>query len=384
VRDINLPHDIERCADDASSWLFNTAIPLWLEHGLDRNQGGFFDSLHLETLQNASPFKRLRVLTRQIYVFSEGARNGVPGARQAVELGLNYLFDRFRHPDGAFASRCDLHGSVIEPVRDLYDLSFTLFSLAHAYRLTKDNWLRDEADLLLAFLNDSMRHSGAGFVEALPIRLPRRQNPHMHLLEAALAWSDLSPTSGFLALCKELAHMCSSFFLDEGQGVIYEYFDDSLKNPEGGKSLSVVEPGHNFEWVWLISEYARVSGEQLSGCQNLYNFALKNGLNIRSGFLYGQLSANGQITSANVRIWPHCEWLRATLVMNEQNSSTIGAWTAIQRFLETPIQGLWFEHWDAAKSSFVSSPAPATSLYHLTTAITAFGSSHHASLNSTA
>ena len=52
------------------SWLFETALPFWAEHGIDRVHGGVHEALKFDGTPAAHPFKRLRVLPRQIYCFS--------------------------------------------------------------------------------------------------------------------------------------------------------------------------------------------------------------------------------------------------------------------------------------------------------------------------
>ena len=75
---------------------------------------------------------------------------------------------------------------VIDAHRDLYDHAFILLALASAARLLPAPPLRQEALDLLGYLDARFAHPLGGYVEVLPPTLPRRQNPHMHLLEALL------------------------------------------------------------------------------------------------------------------------------------------------------------------------------------------------------
>ena len=49
-----------------------------------------------------------------------------------------------------------------------------------------------EARVLMETIERLLKRSGAGFASGLPERLPLLSNPHMHLLEAALAWREIS------------------------------------------------------------------------------------------------------------------------------------------------------------------------------------------------
>jgi mannose/cellobiose epimerase-like protein (N-acyl-D-glucosamine 2-epimerase family) len=340
-------------------------LPLWLEHGVDRQRGGFHEALDLHTAAPVGAFKRLRVTTRQIYVFAEAAQAGMPGASEAVAHGLDFLFARLRHPAGGFASRCDPDGRIIDQTRDLYDLAFTLFAFAHAYRLTGDMMLRSETRTLLGYI-ETLRHPAGGFSEGLPASLPRRQNPHMHLLEAALACAEHMPDPAFDALCDELTALAHARFIDAGR--LHEYYSDDLR-PERTTGRAIVEPGHHFAWAWLLAEVARLRGGSADAVA-LADFALRHGRDPATGFLRGELFDDGAIAARDVRLWPHGEWLKAALVLRGgEAGDPVAAWTVLDRFLQTPIPGLWFERWDGGR--FTDALAPASTLYHIVSAVTA-------------
>jgi mannose-6-phosphate isomerase len=365
--------ELKAASRQATAWLYETALPLWLEHGVDRRRGGFYEALSHHDLNPVHDYKRLRVLSRQIYVFSQGAQRGVPDAGAAVEHGLDFLLNRARHPDGGFISRLDLDGEGLDQTRDLYDLAFVLFALAHAYRLTRDGRLKAEALALLDFIQTSMRHPAGGYVEALPPRAPRRQNPHMHLLEAALACVEHMPDPAFSALAAELVGLCRRRFMDGARGLLFEYFQDDLTAPLRPKGRAVVEPGHQMEWAWLLREAQRLGMDTSAGAdgeaERLGRFALAHGLDPASGLLRGEVFEDGAMAVAGVRLWPHGEWLKAALRVPALAPSWSDAWAALSRFLNTPTPGLWFEQWDPGAGGFLDTPVPASSLYHIATAV---------------
>jgi mannose/cellobiose epimerase-like protein (N-acyl-D-glucosamine 2-epimerase family) len=363
------PAALRGAAAAASDWLFGRAMPLWLEHGVDWQRGGFFEALDLATLENRADFKRLRVTTRQIYVFVEGALAGVPRAHDAVDHGLAFLLGPSRHPEGGFASRCDMDGTIVDQTRDLYDLAFTLFALAHAHRLTGETRLKAEALALLGFIGTHLRHPAGGFAESIPPVLPRRQNPHMHLLEAGLACAEHMPDPAFDALCDELAGLAQACFIDLEAGALREYYDDDLTPIRDAQGRARIEPGHHFEWAWLLTEHTRVRGRAVPGGTMLAEVALRHGLDPATGLLRGELYDDGSIAAADVRLWPHGEWLKAALALPDSAGDSLAAWAALARFLDVPTIGLWREQWDPATATFLAKPAPASSLYHITTAV---------------
>ena len=56
--------------------MFESALPLWGDAGLDRKRGGFLEELGLDGRPTAASFKRTRVTARQIYAFSHASLLG--------------------------------------------------------------------------------------------------------------------------------------------------------------------------------------------------------------------------------------------------------------------------------------------------------------------
>lgn len=362
--------DLGLHAARARHWLTESAFPLWLERGVDWKYGGFYDALDFAHALNASERKRLRVATRQIYVFCEAAALACPRAREAVEHGLEFLFAKARHREGGFASHFDLDGRQTAPTRDTYDLAFVVFALAHAFRLLGDSRLAQEAIALFKFLDRELRHPSGGFAEGLPAQWPRRQNPHMHLLEACLAWVPLDRTGVFRALAQELVALFAARFLDPRSGAIFEYVDETMRR-DPAVVREAVEPGHLFEWVYLLEHYNKITGEPVDFIETIYGFAHAHGIDGETGLLFGEISSTGRVQEKSVRLWPHAEWCRAEIAWLRRNPASSHenserAFAALWRFLDTGTGGLWFERFDGGSNAFLAGPAPATSLYHIT------------------
>ena len=362
--------DISDVAGEAQSWLLEAAMPLWFERGVDWNGGGFHEHLTFNDLSCGADFKRLRVLARQIYVFSAASRLGFSEGRRAVEHGVDYLFSKARTAPGEFANRFDRRGSIIDQTLDLYDLSFCLFALAHAHQTLKETIFEREALSTAAFIYERMKHKSGGYIESIPASYPRRQNPHMHLLEAVLAWRAISDEQIFKEISDELVGLFFDKFYCARSGALLEFFDDQLNPPES-EGDKLTEPGHHFEWVWLLDSFSQLSRQSLQDYAPLYHFAKYYGVSPSDGFLFAQLLTSGEARGGRVRLWPHAEWLKAELVTkgSERAERVFFAWRALSRFLDCPRPGLWFENYDLAARSFINEPAPASSLYHITLAI---------------
>ena len=98
----------------ARHWLFDAALPLWLEHGADHRDGGWFDKLGQDGSVLPGP-KRLRVQARQIFVFAEAGRLGWTGDWESgVRLGLDFMLAHYRRDDGFFRASVGAHGAAVE------------------------------------------------------------------------------------------------------------------------------------------------------------------------------------------------------------------------------------------------------------------------------
>lgn len=355
--------------DDLLTWLTTRAWPLWLEYGVDRKAGAFNESLTLKEYRSTASFRRLRVLTRQIYVFSKAAEHGLAGAADTVEMGLTFLLGRARHPDGGYAWRFDLDGNVIDDRRDLYDHAFALLALASSNKLLPSHNCHEEARSLSEFISTRLRHQQAGFVESLPASLPRRQNPHMHLLEAYLTAAESFGDALFLDRASELIDLFAEHLLDKKTGTLPEYFSDALL-VETTENRHVWEPGHHCEWIWLLSWYERLTGpsHRLENAQDLLWHSVKNhGAIDDDPTLIDEVWSNGDVKKGTARLWPQTERLKSSLAIRHKSPGERARAEAVLKSWLRP-DGTWHERRDA-EGHLTMEPIPASSLYHLTCGI---------------
>jgi mannose-6-phosphate isomerase len=354
---------------ELGAWLREAAWPTWLAHGIDRKRGGFFEALDLHGKTCTADFRRLRVVARQIYVFSEASRAGLPGADEAVHLGLTFLDRHALHAEGGYAWRFDLNHSVTDPTRDLYDHAFVLLALASAVSVVPAEVLRPKALGLLAWIEASLPHPQGGYLESLPPALPRRQNPHMHLLEALLAAYEAFGDEIFIERARSLVAVFATRLFDHRSGSLPEFFDDSLMPlREGG--VFAVEPGHHCEWVWLLHRFQALTTpdpflQQIS--TKLMRFVDLHGIGSQHRDVIDIVGSDGRPIEASARLWPQTERLKAEFLRADPApAKQREALAALRSYLRP--DGLWHER-RAQEGGFLEMPSPASSLYHLTAAI---------------
>ena len=268
--------DLKRRAGAARAWLLDAALPLWASAGFSAKTGLFQEKLDGEGAPVPGLPHRLRVQTRQTYVFRQAGRLGWPGDwKPLVGAGLATIAKRGRAEGGAVGCALSESGVLIDPRRDLYDQAFALFALAHARDI--DPSTADGRIMELFQYLASQRGPNGGFLEGDVKPAPRWQNPHMHLFEAGIALAELGVTEG-MDLARQIANLFDAYFFDAEHGALGEYYEPDWSRAPGDPGR-LAEPGHHCEWIWLLDRWRRLSGEDRSGpAQALWARVQRDGL----------------------------------------------------------------------------------------------------------
>lgn len=349
-----------------SDWLRLKALPVWSTLG-QANDGGFEEVLSLDG-RRLDAHRRARVQARQIHVLAEAGLSGWTGPWMAgLDRGLAYLDTRFLRPDGQVCTLLSPTGESADETAMLYDQAFVMLALASAHRAGVPGCMtRAEAH------RDQLLANGppiGGFKEAGD--QPWQSNPHMHLLEACLAWEAAGGDASWAALSDRIVALALERFIEPQQGCLLEFFTADW-SPAEGQNGRRVEPGHQFEWAWLLARHAR-SRETTVGLQaarRLYAFGLR-GVDTARQVALDVIETDGVIRSRRARLWPQTEWLKAALILAETDDTAdrdrrledaAAAHRAIGLYLTD--NGLWRDK-RLDDGSFLDEPAPASTLYHL-------------------
>jgi len=276
-------------AERLRRWLFDEALPFWAERGLDAVHGGFHERLDLQGAPDLAAARRLRVQARQIYAFSHAHILGWRGpALDIVEAGYEFLTHKGWLAEGGWLHLLTPQGGVLDDRRDTYDHAFVAFALAFAHRALGRHDPLTWAERTLAFVDAELADGAhGGYLESLPPATPRRQNPHMHMLEAALALYEATGEETHLARARAMVDLFRQRFFDPSRGALREFMDADW-SPLASDIGLLTEPGHHYEWVWLLSEYAGATGELVGEyCERLFAFAeteLRNAANPKTAY----------------------------------------------------------------------------------------------------
>jgi mannose-1-phosphate guanylyltransferase/mannose-6-phosphate isomerase len=367
------PHPAEAAATPPSlaalaarlrTWLDTSALPLWWAIGADHVHGGFKDSIYLNGRASAAP-RRARVQARQAHVYAVAGRMGWPGPwRAAMDHGLNWFDARHRRADGLYRTLVAEDGAIRDDSTKLYDQAFALLAMASAFATHPDYAaMRGKAETTLAAMRAALGHPAGGFRELH--EQPFQSNPHMHLLEAALAWIEAGGGEAFEALAQDVVELAVTRFIDPEIGCLREFFAEDW-TPAEGVAGRIVEPGHQFEWAWLLSRRAEATGDAslADAARRLFDCGRRGvtGEGVTIDSLLDDLSVNAR----GARLWPQTERIKAALRLDPSEAAS--AVTALLRYLDVPIPGLWYDRLQP-DGTFIDEPAPGSSLYHIIGAI---------------
>lgn len=359
-------------------WLFQETLPLWSTVGVDERHGGFHEALGFDGIPLMKP-KRMRTMARQVYAFAVAKARGWDGpADRLISHGIAFMAGNGRTDKGGWVRTLNVDGSVADAAEDAYDHSCVLLALAHAHMCGNPDALRlgEETFVFLdAHLEDSRM---TGFLETSDGEGERRSNPHMHLLEAFLAWYQATGDRAYLRRAARIIDLFRSHFFDTDSWTLGEFFDNEWK-PAKNEKGSWTEPGHHFEWASLLVDFAARSGQtELMGfARKLYASAIANGLNRATGLAYGAVSRQGLPLDLISRSWPQAEAIKAAIALDGSGGPDLKPEieARVGRLFRWHIDpaplGLWIDRIDERGRS-LAADVPASIFYHLVCALTQY------------
>lgn len=364
--------------------LFYRWVPKWYAAFSDP-QGGFYERLGKGFKPVLTGHRRLVTQCRQLSIYSDFVARGNKGiSTHDLRPQFDYITARYKNPaTGLWFFSLDDNRAVADDACDFYAMAFVVFACSHYYRATFDERARDVAKDVLNTIHTKFRLKNLpGFAEAvsqngMPINRIRRQNPHMHMLEACLFAFDVWDDADFMVMADELVGLFYTHFYKPDENALIEFLTDDLQHPDPQKGANL-EPGHYFEWVWLLKKHARIKGQESihdKACGHLLDFANRFGWDSLYGGIFDTISKTGTIIQDTKRIWPFCEGLKANALMLEQVSDRQGLKDRVtdmvnvfnQKYMQE--RGFWTE-WLNRNLTPAADYMPGTTPYHVYFGIT--------------
>ena len=340
-------------------------LPIWRGPGFNAGLNLPYEAVNA-TSHAPLPVERYRAMAcaRQLFVFSQAGE--AAHAHVLFDALVHYFQDK---QSGGWFYSVDAQGAPLDTTKDLYTHAFLVFACAE-YGARFGN--RDALDIVKSTsalietrfaaadgLFNAAQDARFATVTGMPI-----QNPLMHLTEGWLAAREATQDSAFDAALHKLAEAIAHTFVHRPTGCIAEL--------PLGKADNRLEPGHQFEWFWLVKQAGKLlDGTELDeALTRAFDFAQQHGVDEATGAVCASLDETGGIKDPTQRIWAQSEYLRA-LATRDDAAARAALPRQIERFQERFLhQHGWYEC-KTATGEVSRADMPSTTPYHLATAYAA-------------
>lgn len=316
-----LTSDPSRIGADAAAGFVDRFLPGWLDIAIAPGTG---PAPVIEQLPDEQGPTTTLAQARTAFMLAHLGR--LSGREDLIDASARitaFLLRFLRRSDGGCVYAVNPDGTPIETEEArlcrCYDQTFVLLALVTLQKARPDAvsdadiarcWSfidkvltnRDRAAL---WEDDRMAASGAR-----PGDL-RAQNPHMHMLEAVLQCLELTGDPVWKERARFLVAARERYFIDPATGAVREFVGHDftpLDTPDGRRR----EPGHQYEWAWLLMRHAELTGDRevLNLVGPMAEFALEHGWRKHgplAGTLFDALDEAGAVVEPTHLLWPLTE-----------------------------------------------------------------------------
>lgn len=337
-------------------------VPLWQGPGWNAELALPYEAL--DAGHHPLPPQRYRAMAcaRQLYLFSS-LIGQVPDAEERAATLFQSLQRHFHDAEhGGWFYSVDPQGKPLDQRKDLYTHAFILFACAHYWDRVREPRVESVLNAALDVVAQRFA-TGDGLYEAClerdwsSLNSGPLQNPLMHLAEAFLATLSVRED---IAVGRVLVKLCTAMhkrFIDPQHSVLME------------KPLGAVdnwfEPGHQFEWYFLLESSALLRGSVLhAAVERAFALTEQLGVDQSSGAVRAMLTLDGHVKDATQRIWAQAEYLRALTLRPDSEHAVRRQLQALQQH-SLHTRG-WYECRDE-NGEVSRQDMPSTTPYHLAT-----------------
>jgi mannose-6-phosphate isomerase len=362
---MNTPASAIALASGLRDHFTSVILPIWRGPGFNPALKLPYEAVN-PTSHAPMPVERYRAMAcaRQLFVFSQAGE--AAHAHTLFDALLHYFQDK---QSGGWFYSVDAQGAPLDTTKDLYTHAFLVFACAeYGARFGNSDALEvvnSTSELIeTRFAAENGLFNAALDVSFTTVKGAPIQNPLMHLTEAWLAARAATQDSAFDTALQKLAEAIARAFVHEPTGCIAEL-------PLGAAD-NRLEPGHQFEWFWLVKQ----AGTLLDGTgldealTRAFDFAQLHGVDQTTGGVCASLDEAGKIKDATQRIWAQSEYLRALATRDDDAARTVLP-RQIERFQQRFLHATGWYECKTAAGEVSRADMPSTTPYHLATAYVA-------------
>jgi mannose-6-phosphate isomerase len=365
--DVSLPRaksELSAVFSTVQQHFMEVIVPLWQGPGWNAEMALPFEALDAQ--HQPLPPQRYRAMAcaRQLFLFSSFIGHPqVPDADVRAAALFRSLQRHFHDAEhGGWFYSIDPQGAPLDRRKDLYTHAFIIFACAHYWTKVREPLVESVLNAALNVVTQRFA-DGDGLYESVlaedwsSLDAGPLQNPLMHLAEAFLATLDVREDADTRAALDNLAEAMQRRFVDTKHGVMLEKPLDAVDNWS--------EPGHQFEWFYLLESSEHLRGTPLHGSlTTAFAHAQAQGVDQNTGAVAAMLDVYGSVKDGTQRIWAQAEYLRALTLRPDSEELLARQLNALQQRFLHPTG--WNECLDS-QGTISRSDMPSTTPYHLAT-----------------
>lgn len=309
---------LNKCLDQTSSSLRKDIMPFWMEHGLDRKNGGVFTALDRDgTLMDSTKsvwFQgRFGYVAALAYLHDPFHSQWLEASKSCIDFIEEHCFDT----DGHMFFEVTAEGKPLRKRRYVFSECFAIMAMAEYSLASGDkSYARKALDLFKRTLN----LLSSGILENKFLFAARGHSITMMLINVAVVLKQVSDDPALDIRIDQSIEELRKYFMKEEFGTLLEMVgpDGELIDTCNGRTIN---PGHCIETGWFILKVAELRAWDESLVKmgtTIIDWAWKWGWDDTYGGMINFRDCKGfppQDYSQDMKFWwPQCEAILASLM----------------------------------------------------------------------
>lgn len=337
----------------------------WMDHMIDRENGGFYGKIDNENQVTSSAPKGLVLNARILYTFSSAyALTNNEDYIKVATRAWNYLIKNFLDPKHhGFYWSVNHNGEMLDGKKQVYGQAFAIYAFAEYFKITKDKSALTIAQKTFYLLEQyTFDHINTGYLEAFTkdwsllsdVRLSdkdqnekKTMNTHLHIIEAYANLFLIWPSDQLKTAIKGLLANFKDYLIDPKLNHLNLFLTETweIKSSE-------ISFGHDIEAAWLLQETAEIISDEKEIetfkiiALQLMN-AIKKGLD-ENGGVWHEFNKKTKHYIKQLHWWPQAEamvgFFNAYQITGDPKYlyNSLQSWAFIKKYIKDDKNGEWF------------------------------------------
>ena len=248
----------EKCIEIYEQELLENVVPFWENHCIDKECGGFFNSLD----RDGSVFdtdKWMWMQWRIVCMFATLYSSPYSQDRwlEYAKSGFEWLFSHGKDSNGMYYFGLNRQGEPIVSPYNIYSEAFAVMGSAALYKATQDPTYRNETLTAMNHYIQRMDNPKGRWEKSLPARKKHlRHGLYMIFANLGNVLKDCLQINVYNEQIKEAVEIVVDHFWNPNYSVIFENINPDYTFDLDSQEGRHIIPGHGLESCWFILQYA--------------------------------------------------------------------------------------------------------------------------------